>query len=419
MSSLPMPDRTPDLPLDYPFPRGPLGTPPPLVHWARAHRPVCPVVLPSGTRAWMITRKDDIAAVLADRRFTRDLTVARRSGEGGGAAPRIVGDDFTSVPGSIFNVDAPDHTRIRRVIAPYYTRSRIERQRPLVAALVDAAVAAMAERAGSCDLLEAFAAPLPSRIVCALLDVPPTVREAFVDSFTVHTSFGTDRAVVEAATRRTAALARQVVEVRRGLADDPRDDPVGALMSACDHGTVTEEELLGTASFLMITGAESLVSPLSLGPLTLMRHPAQLRACRADPRLWSRAAEEVLRYHHNGVLGLPRIALEDVELHGVTIRRGDAVCATMLGATWDPAHYRDPAAFDIHRTENADPTFGAGPHYCIGANQARMILTVAYQRLFDRFGSLEPAVPAGDIPWDEDSMFIRPAALPVVWRDGA
>ncbi|GAA1988348.1 cytochrome P450 [Amycolatopsis minnesotensis] len=402
------PVRDTELPLRYPFPRGPLGTPPPLVHWARKHHPVCPVLLPSGVRAWMITRKDDIAAVLADRRFSRDLAFA--------GAPRLVGEDFTAVPGSIFNLDPPEHTRIRRIVAPYYTRTATERYVPVVTGLVDDALDTLAAAPNPADLVDTFAAPLPPAIACALLHVDPDLRAAFVDNFAIQTTFVDNPATMTDATTAIAGFTSQIIDSRRHDPPEHRDDPIGALLTAHEHGTISADELHGTASYLMVTGVESLVSPMATGPLTLLLHGNQLRDCRKNPELWPRAAEEVLRYHHNGVLGLPRIALEDVDLHGITIHRGDAVCATMLGATWDPGHYHNPAKFDIHRDENADPTFGAGPHYCIGANQARMILTIAYQRLFQRFPTLELAVPDYEIPFDTDSMFIRPTTLPVTWQ---
>jgi cytochrome P450 len=407
MDMLPMPETTPTLPLSYPFPRGPLGTPPPLLHWARKHRPVCPVTLPSGTPAWMITRKTDISEVFTDRRFSRDLAFTD--------APRIIGDDFTSVTGSIFNTDPPEHTRIRQVVAPYYTRAHVERYRPVVTNLITDTLDAMATGPNPTNLLEAFCKPLPPQIACALLRVPPQTRAGFVDNIALQTNFAADPTDLAAATDAIAELIRQVIHTRRDN-DDDRDDPIGALITAREESAITEDELHGTASYLMFTGVESLVSPLATGPFTLLLHDNQLKDCQREPGLWPRAVEEVLRYHHNGVLGLPRIAVEDVELHGVTIHRGDAICAAMLGATWDPQHYRNPAKFNIYRAENADPTFGAGPHYCIGANQARMILTIAYHTLFERFPTLELAVPDQEIPWDNQSAFTRPLSLPVTWK---
>ncbi|MGR8012102.1 cytochrome P450 [Streptomyces hypolithicus] len=151
------------------------------------------------------------------------------------------------------------------------------------------------------------------------------------------------------------------------------------------------------------------------GTATLLIHRRQLNELLARPDLWPKAVEEILRYHHNGVLGLPRVATEDITLHDVTIRKGDGVCLPMLGATWDPAHYRNPPAFNIHRRTDGTATFGAGPHFCLGASLARMFLQTAYQALFTRFPTLFLAVAEDDIPWEADLFFTKPAALPVAW----
>ncbi|CAM3513474.1 cytochrome P450 [Kibdelosporangium persicum] len=356
----------------------------------------------------MITNKDDIATVFTDRRFSRELAFH--------GAPRIVGDDTTAVQGSIFNLDPPDHTRVRRVVAPYYSRSATERHREMVTKLIHTTLDEIADGPNPTDLVKSFAASLPPAIACALLKVRPDMAGAFVNSFSVQTAFRNTPASLAAASTTIAKFSRRIIDSRRHDDVADRDDPIGALLTAYENGTLSEAELHGTASYLVVVGVGSLVSPLATGPLTLLLHGDQLRQCRDNPKLWARAAEEVLRYHHNGVLGLPRIAAEDVDLHGVTIRRGDAVCATMLGATWDPAYYRDPAKFDIHRMENADPTFGAGPHFCLGVHQARMILAIAYQALFERFADLELAVPEHEISFDQDSMFILPSSLLVTWN---
>ncbi|WP_367132175.1 MULTISPECIES: cytochrome P450 [Streptomyces] len=147
----------------------------------------------------------------------------------------------------------------------------------------------------------------------------------------------------------------------------------------------------------------------------MLAHPRRLRECRTDPDLWPKAVEEVLRYHHNGVLGMPRVATEDVTLHGVTIRKGEGVSCPMLGATHDPAHYPRPSRFNIHRTTDASATFGAGPHFCLGAPLARLFLDIAYRALFTRFPDLILAVPEHEVPWQDNLLFTKPATLPVVW----
>lgn len=393
-------------PLAYPFlPPGRLGTPPPAIAWARKHRPVCPVVLPSGTQVWMITRKDDIGAVFTDPRFSRDLV---RPG-----SPRFVGEDFTAVPGGIFNVDGADHSRIRQVLAPHYTRAAAARHAPMIARHAEALLDAMASGPNPADLVETYAGPLPLRVGCEILGVPVRLRADYLDAFRTQASLDVTAQDIEAATAATMDLTSRIVKDKRAGGDTA--GPIGSLIGAEADGVISDEELHGTVCYLLVTGSEPLVPPLSTGAVTLMMHRNQLEQCVADERLWPRAVEEVLRYHHNGVLGLPRVALEDVTLHGVRIRRGEGVCAPMLGATWDPRHYRHPEKFDIQRAEDATATFGAGPHFCLGAAFARVFLTTAYSALFDRFPGLFLAVAEDDLPWQDDLVLSRPAKVPVCW----
>ncbi|MCS0636461.1 cytochrome P450 [Streptomyces sp. LP05-1] len=398
----------PDLPLRYPFPPGELGTPPPVLAWARKYRPVCPVRLPSGTQVWMVTRKTDIAQVLTDARFSRNLVY-----EG---APRFVGEDFTSMAGGIFNLDPPDHTRVRRVISHFYTRAGAESYRPMVRRHAARLLDAMAEGPNPADLVPAYTAPLPLAVSSEILRVPVEQRDAYHSYFRTQTNLAVSAGEIAAATRAVIEFTGEVIEAKRREDRGGNDrGPIEALIRARAAGEISESELQGTVAYLFVTGSEPLVSPLGTGVVTLLVHPRQLRACINDPALWPRAVEEVLRYHHNGVLGLPRVATEDVRLHGVTIAKGDGVCTPMLGATWDPAHYPNPAKFNIHRRTDGTATFGAGPHFCLGAALARMFLTTAYEALFTRFPGLLLAVSEYDIPWELDLFFTKPATLPVAW----
>ncbi|MFF8960631.1 cytochrome P450 [Streptomyces sp. NPDC014894] len=399
----------PDLPLSYPFPPGPLGTPPPLLAWARKHRPVCPVRLPSGDIVWMITRKTDITRVLTDSVFSRDLVY-----EG---APRFVGDDFTAVRGGIFNLDPPDHGRVRQVISRFYTRTGVERFRPLVRRNAARLLDAMESGLNPADLVAAYSAPLPLRVSCDILQVPVEHRSAFHSFFRAQTNLTITAREVSEATRAIGGFTAEIVESKRRSGGD--DGPIGALIQARADGDISEDELQGTVSYLLVTGSDPLVSPLGAGVLTLLVHRRQLDEVLADGTLWPKAVEEILRYHHNGVLGVPRVALKEVTLHGVTIREGDGVSTPMLGATWDPAHYPNPSVFNIHRRTDGTATFGAGPHFCLGASLTRMFLRVAYQELFDRFPGLMLAMSEHDVPWEYDVAFTRPASLPVAWTGPA
>ncbi|MEV6581217.1 cytochrome P450 [Streptomyces sp. NPDC051582] len=395
----------PALPLSYPFDPGPLGTAPPVLEWARKHAPVCPVQLPSGAQVWMVTRKKYIAQVLTDTRFSRDLLDP--------GAPRFVGEDFTSMAGGIFNLDPPDHTRVRHVIARFYNPAGVERYRPLVEQHARLLLDEMSDGLNPTDLIPAYTAPLPLRVSSDILQVPAELREANHSHFATQTSLQATPEDVAAATAVIRNFTAEVIDSKRRHGGD--DGPIGALIEAQKDGVISEDELQGTTAYLFVTGSEPLVSPLGTGVITMLVHQRQLSQVLATPQLWPKAVEEILRYHHNGVLGLPRVATEDVTLHGVTIRKGEGVCTPMLGATMDPAHYPNPSAFNIMRRTDATATFGAGPHFCLGASLTRMFLQTAYQALFTRFPTLFLAISPHEIPWAVDPHFTKPAALPVAW----
>ncbi|OON71441.1 cytochrome P450 [Streptomyces tsukubensis] len=394
-----------DLPLPYPFPLGDLGKLPPLIQWAQKSRPVCPVLMPSGSRVWMLTRKNDIAAVFADPRFSRNLLAP--------GSPRISGDDVTAVGRGLFNLDPPDHTRVKQVISPYFTRRATQTYLPLICERAHALLDTMAAGPNPTDLVTAYAARLQLTVMRGVLGVPPELYDTYEQLFPTGASIS---AGPEATGNETQEIQRFVAEVIAARRRGPLlDDPLGALLRAVDAGVISEEEMAGTAFVLFFTGSDAVVAPTTTGSMILMLHRKQLRECLDDPELWPRAAEEVLRYYHNGVLGFPLVATEDVELHGQVVRRGEAVVASMQAATWDPEHVKNPEKFNIHRSADAAATFGAGPHYCLGSQFARGYLHAALRALFERFPTLYLAVDEHHVPWRNDVIFVRPVCLPVAW----
>ncbi|SMG06730.1 cytochrome P450 [Paraburkholderia susongensis] len=391
--------------ISYPFTPGSMGKPPEIIAWARKNRPVCPIRLPSGCHAWMLTRKDDIHMLLTDRRFSRDLTYP--------GGPRFVGEDFNALPGGLFNLDPPDHTRVKQVIYRFYTREAVARLEDPITLIAEKFLDAIGSGPNPTDLIPHYAAPLPLEVSSFILRVPAELRSDYAKFFKAQTNFVATPEEVATGIAAIVAFCRDVIRSRSEHGD--REDPIAALIDAHRSGSISEDELVSTVAYLFITGSDPLVSPLGTGVFTLLAHPQELRRCLQDPLLWPKAVEEVLRYHHNGVLGMPRVALEDLVLHDVTIRKGDAVCATMLGATWDPKYYDSPEKFRILRKTDGTATFGAGPHFCLGATLTRQFLLIAYRKLFERFPSLAMAVSPEQVPWEQDIIFTKPACLPVVW----
>ena len=391
--------------LRWPLPFGEHGTPPPLFARLRAERPVCPLEMPSGHRMWLLTRRDDILRAAADPRFSRDLTDP--------GAPRIAGDDFNTIPGGIFNLDPPAHTRVRRILQPLYQRGQVEAMRPMIAAHAAELLDGMDAGPNPADLVAAYASPLALRVSCEVLRIPLEQRRTYLSLFRTQTDYTADPAEIGASTEAITALSASIVADRQGRPDP--GEPVGALILAHHDGVISRDELVGTVTYLLVTGADPVIGPLATGTLTLLRHPDQLAEVLADPGLWPAAVEEVLRYHHNGFLSNPRVALEDVEIRGVTVRAGEAVVTPFLAALWDPEHVRDPHRFRVRRSGDATAGFGHGPHHCLGASLARVYLATAFEALFTRHPDLALAVRADDVPWEEEMLFSRPALLPVTW----
>jgi tRNA-dependent cyclodipeptide synthase len=391
--------------LRWPLPFGEHGTPPPLFARLRAERPVCPLEMPSGQRMWLLTRRDDILRAAADPRLSRDLTY-----EG---APRIAGDDFNAIPGGIFNLDPPAHTRVRRILQPLYQRGAVEAMRPMIAAHAAELLDAMDAGPNPADLVAAYASPLALRVSCEVLRIPLEQRRTYLSLFRTQTDYTADPAEIGASTEAITELSDSIVAGRQ----EPPDpgEPLGALILAHRDGVISRDELVGTVAYLLVTGADPVVGPLATGTLTLLRHRDQLDEVLADPGLWPAAVEEILRYHHNGFLSNPRVALEDVEIRGVTVRAGEAVVTPFLAALWDPEHVRDPHRFRIRRSGDATAGFGHGPHHCLGSSLARVHLATALEALFTRHPDLTLAVRAEDVPWEEEMLFARPALLPVTW----
>lgn len=394
--------------LDLPLPVGPHGAAPTRFAEIRETHPVCPVRMPSGDVLHLLTRHDDIQATLRDPRFSRNLTAP--------GGPRILGPGVETIPGGLFNLDAPDHTRVRRIIAPFYTPRAVDRHEEMIRGHVVRRVEAIAAGPNPADLHTALSAPLSLEVSCDALGISHEQRHEIGAAFQIEIEPGHPHEVVQDATDR-------IVSFSRALADSGEvreDGPIGALIAAHRHGRISYDELTGTIVFLFVTAIDPVIGPLSMGVLTLLRHPDQLARVLREPALWPRAVEEVLRFHHNGQISFARVALEDVELHGTTIHKGQSVVTPMLAATDDPRRFKHPDRFNIDResgnTHFADATFGGGPHHCLGAHFARRYLTVALSTLFTRLPGLALAVPAEDIPWDETILFTRPTCLPVTWR---
>ena len=334
---------------------------------------------------WVLTRYEDVMATLRDARAVKEPIAAFVAARFGAAVPAI---GF-----SMLDRDPPDHTRLRGLVSKAFTPKMVERLRSEVQAIVDGLLDAV-EGAGTMDLIEQFAYPLPVTVICQMLGVPVKDRERF-KQWGLDIARGLDAIMLppdsEVARRSVAsrqaltAYFRELIAERRAT---PRADVLSDLIAAEEAGDrLSEAELLATCMLLLIAGHETTVNLIGNGTLALLRHPDQLRLLRERPGLIGTAVEELLRFD-GPVQRTARIPSEDITIDGRTIPKGELVMPFIGAADRDPAQFPEPDRLDITRTDNRHVAFGLGIHFCLGAPLARVEGQIAINTLLRRMPRL-------------------------------
>ncbi|WET81225.1 cytochrome P450 [Amycolatopsis sp. QT-25] len=370
--------------------------------------PMSRVVFPSGCEGWLVTRYEDVRLIFSDTRFSRNLLAPD--------APCLIEPgDFSTGEHSILNMDPPDHTRLRKLTAQAFTVRRIAALRPRIQEIADTLVREMTEHGPPVELVEMFAFPLPTAVMCEILGVPFEGRERFRRwSRVIVTPMAYTPAEVAQARRDGADDMAALVAVKRAK---PGEDLLSVLVHARDEDgdRLTETELIDLATQLLLAGHETTVSLIATGIVLLAGSPEQLAALRADPALTAGAVEEIMRFDGPADASLLRVALEDVELSGGLVRRGEAVLAHTGAANRDEAAFPGASRFDIRRRNAPQLGFGHGIHFCLGAALARLEGEIAFRALLDGLPGLDLAVPASDIVWRPPLSIRGPEAVSVTW----
>ncbi|MEU0137957.1 cytochrome P450 [Streptomyces sp. NPDC006296] len=339
------------------------------------------------TRQWLVPHHRDVSGLLRDRRLGR--TYRHRFGheEFGVTPPPAAHEPFHTLNGNgILDLEAPDHTRIRRLVAKAFTPRRVEALVPTVERLAAGLVGDLVA-AGGGDLLGAVAEPLPVAVIAEMLGVPEADRgllrpwsAAICGMFELNPPEEVARAAVAASVEFSAYL-RELIAVRRA---DPGTDLISALIAAHDEeDRLTEQEIVSTCVLLLNAGHEATVNATVNGWWTLFRHPGQLAALRADHALLPTAVEELLRYD-TPVPMFARWVLDDIEIDGTVVPRGSQIALLFASANRDPERFTDPETLDLSRQDNPHISFGAGIHYCLGAPLARIELAASFGELLRR-----------------------------------
>lgn len=389
----------------YPFQRPSLLTPPPEYARLRETEPVARVALPSGDPVWLLTRFDDVKRTLLDPRFGRAALTEP-------GAPQISAVPLP--PELMFLTDPPVHTRLRGQVNRGFTQRRSEQLRPRVQEVTDELIDRMLEQGPPADLIDALAYPMPVAVICELVGVAPESREPlrhWTERLLTVDAYPPEE--VLAAYQQVIAYFTELIAAKRR---EPADDLLSMLVTADGDDPLSDTELLVMAMQVLLAGYPTTMVTLSSSVAMLLDHPDQLELLRKDPDLLEPAVEELLRLNPPmDNIEMIRVASEDVELSGTTIRAGEAVIPCVASAHRDPRRFADPERFDITRTGNAHIALGAGPHYCLGAALARIEMQVAIETLVRRFPTLRPAVPESELTWKTGLLGLEMDALPVAW----
>ncbi|MGQ4425280.1 cytochrome P450 [Streptomyces violaceoruber] len=367
--------------------------------------PLTRVLLPHGEGwAWLATRYDDGKAITNDPRFGRAEVTQRQITR---LAPH-----FKPRPGSLAFADQPDHNRLRRAVAGAFTVGATKRLRPRAQEILDGLVDGILAEGPPADLVERVLEPFPIAVVSEVMGVPAADRER-VHSWTrqiISTSGG-----AEAAERAKQGLYGWITETVRARAGSEGGDVYSMLGAAVGRGEVGETEAVGLAGPLQIGGEAVTHNVGQMLYLLLTRRELMVRM-RERPGARGTALDELLRWiSHRTSVGLARIALEDVEVHGTRIAAGEPVYVSYLAANRDPDVFPDPDRIDLDRDPNPHLAYGNGHHFCTGAVLARMQTELLVDTLLERLPGLRLAVPAEQVAWRRKTMIRGPRTLPCTW----
>ncbi|WP_158886938.1 cytochrome P450 family protein [Amycolatopsis anabasis] len=376
----------------------------------RERAPLHRVEFPSGVVGWIVTGYHAATELLTDPEMSKD----HRNGteEWRATASRMPEPYQSRMQVHLMHRDAPDHTRMRRMLADTLSPRNVERLRPRATEIAGE----LADRIGGepVDLLASFAFPYAFTVLCELIGVPGAYRDRFDRRWceavnTVGPRHPRRAEYVGILAELDAYIAELLAFKRRA----PGDDLISALIARQDAGDLSAGELSSMVFQLLIPGSGPVMTFLGNAVLTLLRHPEQLAELRADPGLLPGAVDELLRFESPFELTTWRLTKQDRRMFGGDVPAGNPVMASLAAANRDPARFDEPGTLNLRRSPNPHLAFGHGSHYCPGAALARMEGQVALRVLLTRFPGLRLAVPEEELTWTQAVLVRGLTSLPV------
>lgn len=396
---------------EFPMSRAPgcPFAPPPKVLELNETRQLSRVRIWDGSTPWLIHGYDAIRSLFTDARASVDDRLPGYPHWNEGMLATV-----HTRPRSVFTSDAEEHTRFRRMLSKPFTFKRVEALRPAVRTITDDHIDALLAGPKPGDIVSTLALPVPSLVISQLLGVP--YEDA--DFFQTHAQRGVSRyATAEDTAQGAASLAKYLANLVRTKMQSPSEDLVSDLAERVNADELSVREAAQLATGVLIAGHETTANMISLSVAALLDHPDQLALMRDadDPKVIAVAVEELMRYLSIIQTGQRRIAIEDIEVGGETIRAGEGIILDVAPANWDTRQFPEPDRLDLGREDGAHVGFGYGRHQCVGQQLARMELQIVLPTLLRRVPTLRLAVPVDDLPFKHDALAYGLYELPVTW----
>jgi cytochrome P450 len=390
----------------------------PVLGRLRASAPVHEIVWAHGARVWLVTRYEEITALVNDPRVSKD---GRRMNElfalhsglpvGVGEEQEDTGVGFNDeLTTHMLNSDPPRHTRLRSLVSKAFTAHRVERLRPRIEQVADECLDAMAGRS-DVDLVGAFAVKLPITIICDLFGIPATDREQFRLWGTKLVGAGQDPDEVAEAGDKMVAYVSALVDAKRA---NPGDDMVSALVRVRDEGErLSHGELVSMIYFLAVAGHITTICSIGNAVYNLLTHPDELAMLRGDLSLMPAAVDELMRFDSAAQVGTFRFTTDEIQVGDVTIPPDQLLLLSWSSGNRDSARYPEADRLDLNRHPAGIMSWGYGLHRCVGVPLAKMQIEVGLTRLLTRYPDLRLAVDPSEIRWENSSLLRSLIALPV------
>lgn len=403
-----------DIP-EYPMERAagcPFAPPPRMLEMGEA-KPLSRVRIWNGSTPWLITGHEVARALFADSRVSVD---DRREG-----FPHWNEHMLSTVhkrPRSVFTSDAEEHTRFRRMLSKPFTFRRVEALRPVIQDVTNECIDAILAGPQPADIVSKLALPVPTRVISDMLGVPYEDHEFFQH----HANVGLARyASAEDGQKGAMSLHKYLIDlVEKKMAaapEDRREDAVSDLAERVTAGEISVKEAAQLGTGLLIAGHETTANMIGIGVVALLENPEQAALLRDsdDPKFIANAAEELMRYLSIIQNGQRRVAIEDIEIGGETIKAGEGIIIDLAPANWDASAYPNPDVLDFTRDASQELGFGYGRHQCVGQQLARAELQIVFHTLLRRIPTMTLAIPFGEVPFKHDRLAYGVYELPVTW----